>query len=138
VVFRETLRIQTRGRGFAAVTSHVAKIVEKSGITTGLCNVFIHHTSASVVISENADPAVRRDLERFMQHIAPDGGSGYEHDTEGPDDMPAHIRSVLTETTLSIPVGERRLMLGTWQGIYVWEHRMEAQTRELTITVMGD
>jgi secondary thiamine-phosphate synthase enzyme len=135
---QQILTIQTRGRGFEMITSAVANVVERSGVRQGLCNVFIRHTSASLVITENADSAVRRDLERFMQRIAPDGSPDYEHDTEGPDDMPAHIRNALTSSALSVPIVEGRLGLGTWQGIYVWEHRTSRHTREVIVTVIGE
>lgn len=119
MIAQETLTVTTRGRGFESITEHVAAIVAKARVEVGLCNVFTRHTSASLVITENADGAVRRDLERFMQRIAPDGASDYEHDTEGPDDMPAHIRSILTNATLTVPIGNGELQLGTWQGIYL-------------------
>ena len=135
---QQILTIQTRGRGFEMITSAVANVVERSGVRQGMCNVFIRHTSASLVITENADSAVRRDLERFMQRIAPDGSPDYEHDTEGPDDMPAHIRNALTSSALSVPIVEGRLGLGTWQGIYVWEHRTSRHTREVIVTVIGE
>ncbi|HEY6641132.1 secondary thiamine-phosphate synthase enzyme YjbQ [Povalibacter sp.] len=138
MIVREILRLQTRGRSFEPLTEAVAKLVRSSGIREGICNLFIQHTSASLMISENADPAVQRDLERFMQRIAPDGSPDYEHDAEGPDDMPAHIRSVLTNTSVSVPVTDGRLMLGTWQGLYLWEHRHARHSRELIVTVMGD
>ena len=134
---QHTLTIETRGRGFEMITSQVANIVARSGVKNGLCNVFIRHTSASVLITENADSSVRRDLERFMQRIAPDGSADYEHDTEGPDDMPAHIRTVLAGSTLTVPVIEGRLALGTWQGIYLWEHRTSRHTREVIVSVLG-
>jgi secondary thiamine-phosphate synthase enzyme len=135
---QQILTIETRGRGFEMITSAVANVVERSGVRQGLCNVFIRHTSASLVITENADSAVRRDLERFMQRIAPDGSPDYEHDTEGPDDMPAHIRNALTSSALSVPIVEGRLGLGTWQGIYVWEHRTSRHTREVIVTIIGE
>lgn len=138
MVVRDTLSIRTRGRSFESLTGAIAAVVKQSGVEEGLCNVFIQHTSASLLISENADPAVTRDLERFMQRIAPDGSPDYEHDAEGPDDMPAHIRSVLTSTTLTIPVARGRLLLGTWQGIYLWEHRHSAHSREVLVTVTGE
>lgn len=138
MVVREIVRLQTRGRGFEPLTDRVAKIVASSGIREGLCNIFIRHTSASLLVSENADPAVQRDLERFMQRLAPDGSPDHEHDAEGPDDMPAHIRSVLTSTSLSVPVAEGRLMLGTWQGLYLWEHRQARHSRDVIVTVLGD
>ena len=135
-VFRQTLTIATRGQGLQPLTDAVAAVVDVSGVTEGLCNVFIRHTSASVLLTENADPAVHRDLERFMQRIAPEAFD-YEHDAEGPDDMPAHLRSMLTATTLSIPIAARALLLGTWQGIYLWEHRSRPHRRELIVTVLG-
>jgi secondary thiamine-phosphate synthase enzyme len=138
MVTRETISIHTPGRGFESLTPRVAAIVKASEIAHGLCNVFVQHTSASLLISENADPAVGRDLERFMQRIAPDGSPDYEHDAEGVDDMPAHIRSVLTNTSLSIPVAYGALLLGTWQGIYLWEHRHARHTRDVVVTVIGD
>lgn len=131
------LTIETRGRGFEMITSQVADVVACSGVRQGLCNVFIRHTSASLLITENADSAVRRDLERFMQRIAPDGSPEYEHDTEGPDDMPAHIRTVLAGSTLSVPIIDGRLGLGTWQGIYVWEHRTSRQSRQVAVTILA-
>jgi secondary thiamine-phosphate synthase enzyme len=103
-----------------------------------LCHVFVHHTSASLMLCENADPAVRRDLETFMSRVAPDGDPAFTHRDEGPDDMPAHVRSVLTQTGLSIPVSGGRCALGTWQGIYLWEHRLAAHRRQVTVTVQGD
>lgn len=132
------LRIQTRARAFEMITSDVARVVAQSGIQRGICQVFIRHTSASVMITENADSAVRRDLERFMQRVAPDGSPEYEHDAEGHDDMPAHIRTVLSGSSVSVPVIEGQLGLGTWQGIYVWEHRSSRHTREVIVTVVGE
>jgi len=135
---QQVLRIQTRARAFEMITSEVARVVAESGIQRGICQVFIRHTSASVMITENADSAVRRDLERFMQRVAPDGSSEYEHDAEGPDDMPAHIRTVLSGSSVSVPIIEGHLGLGTWQGIYVWEHRSSRHTREVIVTVVGE
>jgi secondary thiamine-phosphate synthase enzyme len=113
-------------------------MVSDSGIETGVCHVFLHHTSASLMLCENADPDVRRDLETFMSGIAPDGDPRFVHTAEGPDDMPAHVRSVLTGSSLDFPVTEGRCALGTWQGIYLWEHRSAAHDRRLTITVSGE
>jgi secondary thiamine-phosphate synthase enzyme len=135
---QETLSVHTRARTPHAITDAVETIVSRSKIGTGTCTVFIRHTSASLLLSENADPAVGRDLERFMQRIAPDGSPDFEHDTEGPDDMPAHIRTMLAGATLTIPVGNRRLLLGKWQGIYLWEHRTAAHDREVVVTVVGE
>jgi secondary thiamine-phosphate synthase enzyme len=130
--------IETRGRGTCDITREVAEQVAKSGVETGLCHVFIHHTSASLMLCENADPSVRRDLESFMARLAPDGDPAYEHDAEGPDDMPAHIRSVLTQMGLTLPVTQGRPGLGTWQGVYLWEHRTRGHRRRVTVTVQGE
>lgn len=138
MVFRQSITLRTPGRGFVLLTPEVAKAVAASTIREGICNVFVKHTSASLLISENADPAVHRDLERFMQRVAPDGSRDYEHDAEGPDDMPAHIRSALTSSSLMVPVAEGRLLLGTWQGIYLWEHRLALHSREVIVTVVGE
>jgi len=136
--YREDIAVATPGRGCVDITSQVAKIVGRSRVAEGLCNVFVRHTSASLILCENADPAVRRDLERLMSRLAPDGDPDFEHDCEGPDDMPAHARSILTQSSLSIPVAGRCLLLGTWQGIYLWEHRLAAHGRSLSVTVVGD
>jgi secondary thiamine-phosphate synthase enzyme len=136
---RQQLMIETRGRGTHEITAQIQKVVERSDIVQGLCHVFIHHTSASLIVCENADPTVRRDLEQFAARIAPDGDPAYRHDSEGPDDMPAHLRSILTLTSLTLPVEDRRCDLGTWQGVFVWEHRMSPHRRRITITVVpGD
>lgn len=130
-----SLRIATRGRGFYEFTGDVAARVAEAGDAAGVCHLFIRHTSASLLITENAAPAVRDDLERFFSDLAPDGDRRFAHDDEGPDDMPAHVRSVLTQTTLSVPFRDRRLLLGTWQGIYLWEHRHAGHTREVVVTL---
>jgi secondary thiamine-phosphate synthase enzyme len=134
----KTLTIATPGRGIHDITNKVQRIVEQSGIRVGLCNVFIHHTSASLLVTENADPEVHRDLERFIAKLVPDGDPIFRHVDEGDDDMPAHVRSVLTQTSLSFPVLAGAVPLGTWQGIYVWEHRHAAHGRRVTITVQGE
>ena len=131
------LEVETRGRGFVDITAQVQMLVGRSGVRVGLCHLFIHHTSASLLITENADPEVHRDLERFMARLVADGDPLFKHDAEGPDDMPAHVRSALTQTSLAVPVQSSRCDLGTWQGIYVWEHRHSAHRRRLTITVLG-
>ena len=136
VVHQETLEIPTRGRGFTDITREVAAVVERSGAGVGLCSVFVLHTSASLVIQENADPAVLRDLARWMERLAPES-SAYEHDDEGPDDMPSHLRSAVTRTGEVVPIAEGRLLLGTWQGIYVWEHRAAPHRRRVVVTVTG-
>ena len=135
---RQTLTIETRGRGTVEITRQVQQIVERSGVTRGLCHVFVHHTSASLIVCENADPTVRRDLETFAARLVPDGDPSFIHDAEGPDDMAAHIRSILTLTSLTIPVESRRCDLGTWQGIFLWEHRTDPHRRRITVTVVGD
>jgi len=137
MVFQETLDVTTQGRGFESLTKRIGRSVASSRIENGLCNLFIQHTSASLLITENADSAVRRDLEKFMQRIAPDGNPDYEHDAEGPDDMPAHIRSMLTQVSLSVPIHAGKLQLGTWQGIYLWEHRRAGHHRQIAVTVIG-
>ena len=124
-------------RGMTEVTNEVAKVVSQSAIATGLVNVFVKHTSASIFINENADPDVRVDLERFMSDLVVDGDSRFIHTAEGPDDMAAHIRSVLTSCSISVPVRAGRLALGTWQGIYLWEHRHEGSQRNIEVTVLG-
>ena len=131
------LQIATGGQGLVEITSEVARWTTAQGIGTGLLTVFCRHTSASLLIQENADPAVRTDLEQFFAAIAPEGGH-YVHDDEGPDDMPAHLRTALTQVQLSIPVLEGRLALGTWQGIYLFEHRRAAHRRELALHLIGE
>jgi len=131
------LSIETSGRGTRNITDLVAAVVRDSGIRTGLCHVFVQHTSCSLTITENADPDVRRDLETVVGRLAPDGDPAYVHDLEGPDDMAAHARSVLTDTGLTVPVGNGRLRLGTWQGIFLWEHRTHRHQRSVIVTVMG-
>jgi secondary thiamine-phosphate synthase enzyme len=137
-VFQGTIEIVTEGRGTYDLSDDVQGLVARSDIEKGLCQVFIQHTSASLILSENADPDVRRDLESFMGRLVPDGDPLYRHTMEGPDDMPAHVRSVLTQSALSLPVGKGRCGLGTWQGIYLWEHRSAGHRRQVTVTVIGD
>jgi len=134
----EELQIKTRGRGVYNITSQVLGLVQDWGIQDGLCNIFIRHTSASLMLCENADPAVLRDMERFMSRLVPDGDPLFEHDQEGPDDMPAHVRSVLTQSDMTIPIFNRKLDLGTWQGIFLWEQRSSGHTRSVRISVLGD
>lgn len=135
--YQQILRIPTQGKTLQKVTTQVAQAVAESGIYTGLCHLFLRHTSASLIIQENADPDVLRDLETFLSKLVPEGNH-YIHSAEGPDDMPAHIRTVLTHTSEQIPVGNGRLLLGTWQGIYIWEHRRHSHTRELVVHVWGE
>lgn len=134
---QEALEVRTDGRGFVDVTREVARIVAKSGIQTGLCTVFVQHTSASLVIQENADPAVLRDLARWLEDVAPESRR-WEHADEGPDDMPAHLRASVLKTSESVPVSGARLALGTWQALYIWEHRRRGHTRRLVVHVFGD
>jgi secondary thiamine-phosphate synthase enzyme len=131
------LEISTAGRGTRDITDAVARVVAASGIACGLAHVFVQHTSCSLTVTENADPDVRRDLETIIARLAPDGDPAYLHDTEGPDDMASHARSVLTDTGLMVPVGGGRLLLGTWQGIYLWEHRIDPHRRSVVVTVIG-
>ena len=131
----EHLSLATPGRGLHEITAKVQAAVRKAGIADGLCTLFVRHTSASLVIQENADPTARSDLERWIERLVPDGDPFYSHDTEGPDDMPAHIRAALTSTSLSIPVTDGKLALGTWQGIYLWEHRRRGSVRELVLHI---
>jgi secondary thiamine-phosphate synthase enzyme len=131
------LAFRTSGRGTQDITDAVAKAVRDSGIACGLAHVFVQHTSCSLTITENADPDVRRDLETIAARLAPDGDPAYRHDTEGPDDMAAHARTMLTDTALAVPVGGGRLLLGTWQGIYLWEHRTSPHRRTVVVTVLG-
>lgn len=133
----DVVQVATQGRSTVEITSDVQRVVAAARVTFGVCTVFIHHTSASLIISENADPAVRRDLDRFMARLCPDGDPMFEHADEGPDDMPAHVRSVLTQTSLSIPIARGRCDLGTWQGVFVWEHRHAPHRRRVTISVIG-
>jgi secondary thiamine-phosphate synthase enzyme len=137
-VFRTTIECVTDGRGIYAIGGDVDAAVLESGVAMGICQVFIRHTSASIILTENADPDVRRDLESFMSRLVPDGDSIYRHTMEGPDDMPAHVRAMLTQSALSLPVTDGRSDLGTWQGIYLWEHRNAGHRRRLTVTVIGE
>lgn len=132
------LTIPTRGRGFTDITSEITARVRQAGLQTGLATLHLRHTSASLLIQENADPEVRRDLERFFARLAPDGDPLFQHTCEGDDDMPAHIRTALTTVNLSLPIARGELVLGTWQGIYVWEHRTAAHRRELVVHLLGD
>src|SRR5215208_5682584 len=132
-----TVAIRASRAGLHEFTDHVASWVDESGIRDGLLTLFCRHTSASLIIQENAAPAARRDLERYFERIAPEGGP-YEHDDEGPDDMPAHLRSALTSTQLAIPVQAGRLMLGTWQGIFLFEHRRSTPERQIVLHLIGE
>ncbi|WP_266171510.1 secondary thiamine-phosphate synthase enzyme YjbQ [Dyella subtropica] len=129
--------VHTRGRGFSEISEKVGEIVSASGVQTGIANIFTAHTSCSLLISENADPSVRTDLERWFSRAVPDGDSIFQHDAEGPDDMPAHVRAILTGVSLTVPVHGGKLQLGTWQGVYLWEHRVDPHQRKVTVTVLG-
>lgn len=137
MAYQDTFELQTRGRGTTEITSRVAQVVAASGIATGVAHVYVQHTSCSLMITENADPDVLKDLETLARRWAPDGDPAYRHDAEGDDDMSAHGRSILTGTSVSVPVGNGKLLLGTWQGIYLWEHRTHAHTRTIVVTVTG-
>lgn len=135
--YQQALTIRTRGKDFHRITRDVQDIVNQSGISMGLCTIFVRHTSASLIIQENADPDVLQDLSNFFAKLIPEDSSRYLHNTEGPDDMPAHIRSVLTKTSEQIPIANGRLVLGTWQGIYLWEHRQRSHQREIIVHING-
>jgi len=135
--YQRTHTVNSRGKGFTNITEVLREVVSASGVRTGLCTVFVRHTSASLVIQENADPAVLRDLERWLSDLAPESRR-WEHDDEGPDDMPAHARSALTKTSEVIPITEGHLALGTWQGVYLWEHRTRPHQRHIVVHVSGD
>jgi secondary thiamine-phosphate synthase enzyme len=129
------LSVDTPGQGLHDITSEVTSLVRNAGIDEGLCTLFLRHTSASLVIQENADPTAKSDLERWLKRLVPEGDPFYEHDAEGPDDMPSHIKAALTATSLSIPILDQKLALGTWQGIYLWEHRRRGSRRELVVHI---
>ena len=135
---QSTITIDTRSRGFHELTSRVEELLSQAGLRIGLCHLFLRHTSASLCLTENADPEVHRDLERFAQRLAPDGDRLFHHDAEGPDDMPAHVRNLFAGYELTVPIRDGRLALGTWQGIYLWEHRTSGHRREVVVTLQGD
>ncbi|MFC0132660.1 secondary thiamine-phosphate synthase [Massilia eurypsychrophila] len=137
MTLQSILEFSNAGSGTRDITADVARVVAQSGVKCGLAHVFVQHTSCSLTITENADPDVRRDLDMVMGRLAPDGDPAYRHDAEGPDDMAAHVRSVLTDTALTVPVGAGRLLLGTWQGIFLWEHRTTPQRRRVVVTLLG-
>lgn len=136
-VHNQTFSLQTRGRRTYDITARVQALVDHSAVRSGQCTVFVHHTSASLIISENADPRVHDDLDAFLSRLVLDGDPLFTHRDEGPDDMAAHVRSVLTQTSLTIPVSDGRCALGTWQGIYLWEHRHAPHQRKVTVSVIG-
>ena len=138
MVIQEHIRIATQKRGTYNIQSTIEELIQKHPIQTGICNLFLQHTSASLILCENADPTVRHDLETFMARIAPDGDPTFLHQDEGPDDMPAHIRSIITQNDLSLPISQGKLNLGTWQDIFLWEHRTHPHTRQIIITLYGE
>jgi secondary thiamine-phosphate synthase enzyme len=138
MIQQHTISVSTRGRGTYEITSEIQRVVRACGIRVGLCHCFIRHTSASLILCENADPTVRRDLESFLARLVPDGDRLFDHQDEGPDDMPAHVRTILTKTDLTLPVCDGLCALGTWQGIYLFEHRTQGHQRRVMLTVMGE
>jgi secondary thiamine-phosphate synthase enzyme len=138
ILTNQTLTVETRGQKLEDVTSRIEGVVKGSRVRNGVCTLFLRHTSASLVIQENADPAVLRDLQRWLEKLAPESKDAYEHDAEGSDDMPAHLRSAVTRSSETIPIINGALALGTWQAVYVWEHRRAPHRRELIVTVMGE
>jgi len=138
MILQRNLSVSTRGRGTYDITAEIARLVRDSGLHTGLCHCFLPHTSASLILCENADPSVRRDLESFLRRLVPDGDPLFEHSDEGPDDMPAHLRAILTKTDLTLPISGGRLALGTWQGVYLYEHRTRSHGRHILLTLMGE
>ena len=138
IQFQRELQINTRGGRLLEITSEVQRMVSESGLSEGFCLLFVRHTSASLTIQENADPTVLSDLEHFMNKLVPEFDPDYRHTIEGPDDMPAHIRSALTQVSEQIPVSGKRLMLGTWQGIFLWEHRRHGRQRKVVVNLFGN
>ena len=135
---QEELHLPGRGAGLHEITAEVVDVVRKSGVRRGLCHVFVQHTSASLLIQENADPSAKRDLEESFRRLAPENAPHYTHTAEGPDDMPSHIRSALTHTSETIPIVDGQLGLGTWQGLYLFEHRRRAGARRVLVTIQGE
>ncbi len=137
MAYQQTIEITTRNRGTTEITAEIAKLVRAASIDTGLANIFVLHTSCSLILTENADPSVRRDLETLAKRWAPDGDPAYQHSDEGDDDMAAHGRNILAGSTITVPVRNGELLLGTWQGIYLWEHRTHSHHRRIVVTVLG-
>jgi secondary thiamine-phosphate synthase enzyme len=138
MIYRGELAVPTRGRGFYDITHEIAQLVAESRAREGLATIWIAHTSASLIVCENADPSVRSDLEAFFARLVPEGDRLFTHDAEGDDDMPAHVRSVLTQTSIGVPLARGKLVLGTWQGLYLWEHRASPHDRRVTVSVIGE
>lgn len=137
MIHREDVFVSTRGRSTTELTGAIAQVVARARVDVALCTVFVHHTSASLLVNENADPTVRADLERFFARLVRDGDPLFEHTLEGRDDMPAHVRTALTTTALSVPVVDGQLDLGTWQGVFLWEHRARPHRRRISVTVLA-
>lgn len=137
MILQNSFTVDTTRRGLIEITARISDVISQSKINSGICNVFLHHTSASLIICENADPTVQQDLEAFMERLVPDGDKLFKHTMEGPDDMPSHIRSVLTQNSITIPVTQNKLNLGTWQGIFIWEHRWQGHLRKVTVTILS-
>jgi secondary thiamine-phosphate synthase enzyme len=135
---QKTLKLKTNGKSFQKITRDIESVVKEANVDTGLCTVFVRHTSASLLIQENADPDVLTDLSNFFADLVPEDPNRYVHNTEGPDDMPAHIRSALTRTSEQIPIADGKLVLGTWQGVYLWEHRQRNHSREVVVHISGN
>jgi secondary thiamine-phosphate synthase enzyme len=132
----KSITFSTNGRGTYEITDQLQRIVRESGVNQGLCTAFLHHTSASLILCENADPSVRHDLERYFARLVPDGSPEFRHTAEGPDDMPAHIRTILTQNSISFPIADNACDLGTWQGLYLWEHRTAPHRRRITVSIV--
>ena len=137
-VFQDSFSVRTRGQGTSEITDEVTQIVARSGVKRGVAHVFCQHTSCSLVVMENADPTARTDLEAWLNRLVPENDPGFEHTLEGADDMPSHIKMALTRTSETVPVADGRLLLGTWQGLFLWEHRRAPHTRRLIVTVLGE
>jgi len=137
MIIQTLFSVPTSGRGATEITATIERMVDESGIDEGLCHIFIQHTSASLIICENADPDVLGDLELFMARLVVDGDPEFQHSAEGEDDMPAHIRSVLTQSCLTLPIRGSRCALGTWQGVFLWEHRVQPHSRKITVTLIS-
>jgi len=136
--FQQVIKVKTKGKGLHEITKNIEEIIDKSKINSGICNIFVRHTSASLLIQENADPDVLKDLEYFFGKLVPENDLGYTHTLEGSDDMPSHIRSSITKTSEQIPLNRGKLLLGTWQGIFLWEHRIKGNIRQIIIHISGE
>jgi len=138
MIYQDTLSLDTPGRSFTDLSSELRRVVKTASVRAGTCHIFVPHTSCAVIFCENMDPDVRDDLEQFMANLAPDSDQAYRHSAEGPDDMPAHIRSIMTHNDLTVPIMNSELKLGVWQGVFLWEHRTQPHQRDIYITIMGE